>query len=293
MVSEVDKRNWHSLPRGKCPKPLIFHDGRLAFRPTPVATLSMFAWLPLGFPLAILRLMIVLLLPYKASTPILAITGVKWRLKGLNPSTLRSSTEVPAAKMGHLYVCNHRTLIDPVYVSIALNKRVWAVTYSASRFSEIISPIKTARLMRNREEDRKMMAELLRQGDVVVCPEGTTCREPFLLRFSPLFAELSDEIIPVVLNVHVSMFYATTAGGLKWLDPFFYLLNPSTTYVVEFLEKMDTNDVKVGKCSSIDMANHIQTLIGRRLGFECTMFTRKDKYRMLAGNDGAIRSAEG
>ncbi|CAI9764574.1 unnamed protein product [Fraxinus pennsylvanica] len=54
-------------------------------------------------------------------------------------------------------------------------------------------------LVNKGEKDLKMMGEILSRGNIVVCPEGTTCREPYLLRFSPLFAELSDDIIPVAL----------------------------------------------------------------------------------------------
>ncbi|OAY69112.1 putative glycerol-3-phosphate acyltransferase 3 [Ananas comosus] len=292
LVGEKDKRVWHPLPREKHPRPLIFHDGRIAFKPTPTNTTFMFMWLPFGLILAILRLIIGVSLPYKVSTPVLALTGMKWRLKGVHPSNLlpQSSSDHHASKQhGQLYVCNHRTLIDPIYVSIMLNKPVRAVTYSLSRVSEILSPIKTVRLTRNREKDGNMMAKKLSQGEsVVVCPEGTTCREPYLLRFSPLFTELSDEIVPVALNVHVSMFYATTAGGSKSLDPLYYLMNPSMCYEVELLEKVDTSVVRKGECSSIDMANHVQREIGKALGFECTMLTRKDKYMILAGNDGSV-----
>ncbi|KAK2997140.1 hypothetical protein RJ639_024820 [Escallonia herrerae] len=34
LVSKEDKSMWHLLARDRYPKPLIFHDGRLAFRPT-------------------------------------------------------------------------------------------------------------------------------------------------------------------------------------------------------------------------------------------------------------------
>jgi len=125
-----------------------------------------------------------------------------------------------------------------------------------------------------------------------VCPEGTTCREPYLLRFSPLFAEVTDEIITVTLNVRVSMFYATTARGFKGFDALYYLMNPSTCYEVEFLEKLDTSSVRTGKCSSIEMANLVQEVIGGALGFECTKLTRKDKYMMLAGNNGIVATSE-
>ncbi|OAY69084.1 putative glycerol-3-phosphate acyltransferase 3 [Ananas comosus] len=291
FMTEKDKRISNPLPREKYPRPLVFHDGRIAFKPTPTNTTFMFMWLPFGLILAIFRLIIGVSLPYKASSPILALTGTKWRLKGVHPSNLspKSSSDHHASKRkGQLYVGNHRTLIDAVYVSFALNKSVSVVAYGVSRISEIISPVKTVKVTRNREVDGSMMVKKLSQGEsVFICPEGTTCREPYLLRFSPLFTELRDEIVPVALNIHVSMFYATTAGGSKSLDPLYFLMNPSTCYEVELLEKVDTSVVRKGECSSIDMANHVQRQIGKALGFECTTLSRKDKYMILAGNDGS------
>ncbi|KAL5990034.1 hypothetical protein ACLOJK_010930 [Asimina triloba] len=46
------------MQRDEYPKPLIFHYGRLAFLPTPAATLAMFLRLPLGLTLAIVRLLV-------------------------------------------------------------------------------------------------------------------------------------------------------------------------------------------------------------------------------------------
>lgn len=268
------------MPRNKYPKPLIFHDGRLAFLPTPLATLSMFMWLPVGIILAIFRLFVGIMLPFKLAILLGTLSGVEIRLKGQSPSS-SSCSKV-------LYVCSHRTLLDPVFLSVSLAKPLTAVTYSLSKLSEIIAPIRTVRLTRDRKQDGDTMQKLLSEGDLVVCPEGTTCREPYLLRFSSLFAELADDIVPVAMNTHVSMFYGTTAGGLKCLDPIFFLMNPRPSYHIQILGKLPKELTCSGGRSSHEVANYIQRQLADALGFECTTLTRRDKYLMLAGNEGFV-----
>jgi glycerol-3-phosphate acyltransferase len=288
VVSAEEQSKWRRLARRDYPTPLVFHDGRLAILPTPLNTVAMFTWLPLGAALAVLRLAVALALPYRVATALLAATGQSWRLRGSLPPPPRNGSSG-----GQLYACNHRTLIDPVYVSIALDRPVRAVSYSLSRVSDLLSPIgATVRLARDRARDGAAMARLLARGDsVVVCPEGTTCREPYLLRFSPLFAELGGDagVVPVALAAETARVYGTTASGWKAVDPFYYLSNPRMCYTVQFLDRVDTADVvSGGKAASADVANRVQRLIAEALGYECTMLTRKDKYLMLVGNDGVV-----
>ncbi|KAJ4795396.1 hypothetical protein LUZ62_046642 [Rhynchospora pubera] len=304
LVSEADKRKWQSLPRSRYPKPLIFHDGRIALRPTPLKSLSLFLWLPLSVPLAITRAIAFLLLPRYLHIPILACLGMVSRkiIKNsqYNEQTCtdaeitRQVADTDNCFKGHVYVCNHRTLFDPLYISGALGRDVIATTYSVSRVAEFLSPIKTIRLTRNKEVDRKKMETLLSEGEIVVCPEGTTCREPYLLRFSPLFTELNRVITPVALTSHVGMFYGTTASGKKYLDPLYFVMNPSAHYTVEILDKVDTsNGDNLGKQwrnGYYEVANYVQSKIGKALGFECTKLTRRDKYLMLADNEGIVEA---
>ncbi|KAK3164192.1 hypothetical protein QOZ80_1AG0013950 [Eleusine coracana subsp. coracana] len=252
----------------------------------------MFMWLPFAILLTMLRTLLFVNLPYSISVPIGSATGVTTRVINSPTSATGQAISEELAqnnRPGRLYVCNHRTLLDPIYISAMLNKQVSAVTYSVSRFSELLSPIQTFRLTRNRDEDRRRMKKSLQQGDLVVCPEGTTCRESYLLRFSPLFVELVDEVYPVALVNWSSMFYGTSTGKSKYLDHLYYFMNPRPAYIVEFMDKILTNVViSDRKCETYEVANLVQGEIAKVLGFETTMLTRKDKYLMLAGNEGVV-----
>ncbi|CAN1311249.1 Glycerol-3-phosphate acyltransferase RAM2 [Linum perenne] len=267
----------------KLPKPIVFHDGRLVQKPTPLIALLTILWIPIGFLLACLRIAAGSLLPMPLVYYAFTALGVRVTIRGHPPPPPKTSS---SAASGVLFVCSHRTLLDPIFLSTALGRPTTAVVYSVSRLSELISPIKTVRLNRDRAADAAMIKSLLREGDLVICPEGTTCREPFLLRFSALFAELTDEIVPVAMVNRMGMFHGTTARGWKGMDPFYFFMNPSPAYEVTFLSKLP------GGKSGVEVANYIQRVIAATLSYECTGFTRKDKYRALAGNDGIVATAK-
>ncbi|XP_049389760.1 glycerol-3-phosphate acyltransferase RAM2-like [Solanum stenotomum] len=273
-----------AVTTSKLPKPIIFHDGRLVQKPTPLMSLLILLWIPIGFILACLRIAAGSLLPMPIVYYAFWALGVRVIIKGTPPPPVNKSNN----KSGVLFICSHRTLLDPIFLSTALGRPIPAVTYSVSRLSEIISPIKTVRLNRDRDLDASMIKKLLQEGDLAICPEGTTCREPFLLRFSALFAELTDELVPVAMVNKMSMFHGTTARGWKGMDPFYFFMNPSPAYEVTFLNKLPYElTCNAGK-SSHEVANYIQRVIAATLSYECTSFTRKDKYRALAGNDGIV-----
>ncbi|PIA52967.1 hypothetical protein AQUCO_01000671v1 [Aquilegia coerulea] len=279
----ITNQNCH-IKQENLPHPVIFHDGRLVKRPTASVALLIFLWLPLGIILAVVRIIICITLAWRSVHPCIMyrIIGGKLVVKGPTPPPPSISNN------GVLFVCTHRTLLDAVFLSVVLGRKVPTVSYSLSRLSEILSPIQTLRLTRRREVDAEIIQSKLKEGDLVVCPEGTTCREPFLLRFSALFAELTDQIVPVAMDCKVGFFHATTARGWKALDFIFFFMNPRPVYEVTFLNKLPTDETCSSGKSPHEVANNVQSMLAATLGFQSTNLTRKDKYRLLAGNDGTF-----
>jgi len=110
MNSEGKNSQNSVMPRYKYPEPLVFHDGRLAFLPTPSATFCMFVWIPIEITLAIYRTLLGIFLPYKLALIGTCIRSLKWyidlTIKGCVSEKSEPNKEVifEYAHIGHFLI---------------------------------------------------------------------------------------------------------------------------------------------------------------------------------------------
>ncbi|CAN8303856.1 unnamed protein product [Cochlearia groenlandica] len=253
------------------PKQVIFNDGILVKRPTPLTSLFIILWFPFGIVLGTIRIIVCYIFPVYAAPYILAILGGGVVVKGTPPPRASDSNG------GLLFVCNHRTFIDPLMVSFVLRRNVPAVvTFKISKLFHVLSPVTMVLFTRNRDVDAVKMKEALSKGDLVVCPEGCTCNEPFVLRFSAMFAELTDKIMPVAINCRGGLLQAGERCNNRLMRIVLLSMNPTVVYEVTFLDQLPLEDTCSSGRSSYDVANHVQRSLADTLGFQCTNLGRKD-----------------
>lgn len=130
------------IPNEKLPEPIVFHDGRLVQKPTPLMALLIILWIPIAFPLPLMPVNCGWVPPPHAPR-LLCILGT--RRSYHRPSTTHQKVNRPIRCPLHLLPPNAPRPNLPLHCPRA---PIPAVTYSVSRLSEIISPIKTMRLTR-------------------------------------------------------------------------------------------------------------------------------------------------
>ncbi|KAH0927440.1 hypothetical protein HID58_019696 [Brassica napus] len=269
-----ESNKWNQQVEVQPPKPVIFHDGGLVKRPTPATALTILIWFPFGIILAVIRILGVFVLPMWLIPYVISLSGCRVTVKGKPPHTAGNSG-------GVLFVCNHITTIDPVVISYALGHTTpIVVIFHLSRFYDILSPVPIVRFTRNRDVDAAKMKQELAKGDLVVCPEGTICHQPFLLRFSALFAELTDRIVPVAISCRFG-FFRRTLKSWNGFNLILLFMNPTLDYEITFLDQLPLEATCSSGKSPYDVANNVQRVLADTLGFECTELGRKAKYNIL------------
>ncbi|KAL6651226.1 hypothetical protein ACP70R_010151 [Stipagrostis hirtigluma subsp. patula] len=150
------RKKYSAVPRDQLQSRVVLHDGRLVRRPTATNTLPTFMWVLVGF--ALLRVHLSLLLPERVLFYAYNLVGIKLVVRGHPPPPPPPHRK--GRQPGVLFVCNHRTALDPVTVAASLGRKVTCVMGSFSG-------------VRGRDADaaRTRIWRLLEKGDVVVFPD--------------------------------------------------------------------------------------------------------------------------
>lgn len=101
-------------------------------------------------------------------------------------------------------------------------------------------------------------------------------------RFSALFAEVTDKIVPVAINCRVGFFQKITRSW-DWLELIILLMNPRPVFEVTFLDQLPAEETCSSGKSPYEVANHVQRILAATLGFQCTNFGRKDESKFIFG----------
>ncbi|KAL6901787.1 hypothetical protein ACP4OV_004663 [Aristida adscensionis] len=267
-------------------KRVVFHDGRLVQRPTPLVALLTVAWLPVGLPLSLARVAAGVLLPMPWLRLAFWALGVRVVVQGAPPPP-----PPPRTGGGVLFACCHRTLLDAVFLSVALRRPVAA--------SPTRCPASPSSWPRSAPCGSPATAPPTPPPSGASSPAATSPSAPrgppagspcccASRRSSPSSPTTSCRW-PICELGWVAPPLGTTARGWKGMDPFYFFMNPRPAYTVTYLDKLPAElTCGAGGRSSHEVANHVQKLIASTLSYECTGLTRKDKYRALAGNDGVV-----
>ena len=76
--------------------------------------------------------------------------------------------------------------------------------------------------------------------------------------------------MPVAIRTTQGMFHGTTVMRWKFADPYFFFVNPRPGHELTFRERLPEEQRINGGRTAVEVANHVQKVLGRVLRHGCT-----------------------